>query len=317
MYPMSEPTSKPLRQRSRRFPPTASGLLLPLHDRRGGALGLTMYTASRQRVIAAQRAAWCVTRLLGPRALPGPREVLQIDEWSELVDSWQATLGPVTSVAAYSRKDNRTGTTMLTCREGRPVALVKVRSRMDALAREQALLSTLRDPLSPSIHVPRALGAGTTSTGLAWSAQEFVFTRPHRPVMELAATEHDRLAEGMRAAFEQLGLRRTDDPADDPTGDTGLDTVPAHRDLTPWNLRRDHRGAVWLFDWEDAGWAPPGADADYLALTRAALRGGAAPRVSARNRAYWRGLLEQRVAEGHIQPINTALLRLLREDSKP
>ena len=47
----------------------------------------------------------------------------------------------------------------------------------------------------------------------------------------------------------------------------------AHGDVAPWNLRRDHRGQIWLIDWEDVGFAPHGADAGYLSLTAAALRG--------------------------------------------
>jgi aminoglycoside phosphotransferase (APT) family kinase protein len=33
-----------------------------------------------------------------------------------------------------------------------------------------------------------------------------------------------------------------------------------HGDYVPWNLREDDRGQLWLLDWEDAGWGPPGAD---------------------------------------------------------
>ena len=44
----------------------------------------------------------------------------------------------------------------------------------------------------------------------------------------------------------------------------------AHGDLTPWNLRRSHRG-TWLIDWEDAGWAPPGADDVYFRATIATM----------------------------------------------
>lgn len=35
---------------------------------------------------------------------------------------------------------------------------------------------------------------------------------------------------------------------------------PMHGDFTPWNLREDRAGALWLLDWEDAAWAPPVAD---------------------------------------------------------
>ena len=45
-----------------------------------------------------------------------------------------------------------------------------------------------------------------------------------------------------------------------------------HGDLTPWNIRTVG-GEQWLIDWEDAQWAPPGADAAYFDLTRRALTG--------------------------------------------
>ncbi len=36
--------------------------------------------------------------------------------------------------------------------------------------------------------------------------------------------------------------------------------VPIHGDLTPWNLRVDRHGRLWLIDWEYARWGPPLAD---------------------------------------------------------
>ena len=41
----------------------------------------------------------------------------------------------------------------------------------------------------------------------------------------------------------------------------------AHGDLAPWNLRTLLNGAVRVIDWEDAGYAPPGVDRLYGALT--------------------------------------------------
>jgi glycosyltransferase involved in cell wall biosynthesis len=36
--------------------------------------------------------------------------------------------------------------------------------------------------------------------------------------------------------------------------------IPVHGDFVPWNLRRGPGGQLWLVDWEDACWGPPGAD---------------------------------------------------------
>jgi hypothetical protein len=46
---------------------------------------------------------------------------------------------------------------------------------------------------------------------------------------------------------------------------------PMHGDLTPSNLRELPGRRLILFDWEDAGWGPPGADAVLYRATSAAL----------------------------------------------
>ena len=44
-----------------------------------------------------------------------------------------------------------------------------------------------------------------------------------------------------------------------------------HGDLSPWNLRMDSAGRSVLFDWEEAGFGPPGADEVYYTVTSAAV----------------------------------------------
>lgn len=46
---------------------------------------------------------------------------------------------------------------------------------------------------------------------------------------------------------------------------------PIHGDLTPWNLRVDRRGRVWLIDWERSRFGPPLADIFRHAITDATL----------------------------------------------
>ncbi len=262
-----------------------------------------MYTASRPRVLLAQQLAWRLTRALGARVLPGTDELLRIDGWDELTEAWRETLGEFDSVSAYHRKDTRRGATLLGCRGGRAVALVKVRDDPTGPRREQELLAHLARRPIPGVRVPGPLGWGSTASGLTWAAQEFVFERPHRPVHALADTTLAALTASLTEAFDTLGSAA-------PTPGW----VPAHHDLTPWNLRRDHRGAVWLFDWEDATHAPAGADRDYLAITSAALTGGPAPTIDEDNRRYWADRVAGRVAAGHELPINRVMLRLLGED---
>ena len=100
------------------FPRQGSGVLLPLHDRRAAALGVTMYTACKPAVIRAQRVACTVIGLVGARVLPGRRELLELpcdlDEWTTMVRQWEHLVGPLGSVAVYRRRQvRRCGTQLL------------------------------------------------------------------------------------------------------------------------------------------------------------------------------------------------------------
>jgi Ser/Thr protein kinase RdoA (MazF antagonist) len=46
---------------------------------------------------------------------------------------------------------------------------------------------------------------------------------------------------------------------------------PMHGDLTPWNVRGLGDGRTAVFDWESAGWGPPGADHAYFWASAAAV----------------------------------------------
>jgi hypothetical protein len=293
-----------LRQPSLLFPPADSGVLLPCHDKECAALGITMYTASRPAVLLAQRATFHIARVFGLRALwPRPAELV-IDEWEELTRSWGRTLGPVRSIAMYQRKDPRAGMTMLVNRPDLPPVLIKCRRQGDrGIALEQGMLAAMQDKDVPGIAVPRPVGAGVTHGGLSWAAQEFVFSRPHRPVFALEPAQCDALGSAIKEIVADLGLQR---PARE-----GM--AAAHGDLAPWNLRRDHRGQVWLMDWEDVGFAPYGADAGYLSLTAAALRGTKPEPLSSPVATFWTEAIERRISNGHSHPINHAILDLLRE----
>jgi glycosyltransferase involved in cell wall biosynthesis len=51
--------------------------------------------------------------------------------------------------------------------------------------------------------------------------------------------------------------------------------IPVHGDFVPWNLRRSAGGQLWLVDWEDACWGPPGADLVRYLVACESLRGSA------------------------------------------
>ena len=46
---------------------------------------------------------------------------------------------------------------------------------------------------------------------------------------------------------------------------------PMHGDFAPWNLRSFGRDSLFLIDWEDVRWAPPGADEVFYRAAAATL----------------------------------------------
>jgi hypothetical protein len=251
--------------RLKAFPPGRRGVLLPYGDRRTAALGICLYTASKPWVVALQSAAYWYVRALGVRCLPGRSPAwappCDREEWSDLVQQWTRALGPIDGFAGYQRRQHdRPGLTLVATRSGAPLAVVKLREDRAGLDREQRALTAVGTSPWRTFRAPAALGLGHVGNWF-WSAQQAVFTRPHRPVIN----PDPRLFEEVRAALS--GIAET----------TSTDEAPAHRDLTPWNLRRDSRGNVWLFDWEDVGTAPTGSDRAYFLAAAAALGGDPLP----------------------------------------
>jgi hypothetical protein len=251
--------------RMKAFPPGRRGVLIPLRDRRTAALGICLYTASKPAVIAGQVAAHWVTQTVGGWALPGRVESWQppceADEWRKLVQQWEDRLGPLDGVAAYRRRQQaRSGLTLVVTRSGTPVAVVKMRDDAFSLDLEQRALAAVHVASPSSFRAPRPLGTGDVA-GWHWAAQEAVFDRPHRPVLRAPRGLFDQVADVLTTVA--------------PAGSG--DGVPSHGDLTPWNLRRDSAGQIWLYDWEDCGMAPREADRAYFTATAAALGAGSMP----------------------------------------
>lgn len=285
------------------FPPGPSGVLLPIGSRRVAALGVPLYTASKRTVLAAQWGAWALTRVFGARILPGAREDVTIEPLNEL----QELLGPFADVALYRRRDGaRAGWTFLAGpRSGGAPRLVKVRSDAAGLRREQEILTTVTSAAPSLFTVPRPVGFGTLADGSGWSAQEVVFDAPHRPCLSLPP--------GFNGELQRVLERVRADVADDADDTTG-EWAPMHGDLTPWNLRRDRHGRLWLFDWEDLGLAPRGADEGYFHAALGVVRSRAPmPPVSDAVRDYWASVIRRRLAQGHPRgPNETMLARLCR-----
>ena len=84
----------------------------------------------------------------------------------------------------------------------------------------------------------------------------------------------------------------------------------SHGDFSPWNLRR-HGRRMFLFDWEDARWAPAGTDELFFRLTLANARNRSFVARDGEEAAahFVRVQLQARLA---LDPHNVSLLRLNR-----
>lgn len=283
------------------FPPGHRGVLVPMGDRRTAAAGICLYTASKPWVVLGQRAARFVIRRAGGHVLPGRVQwwspPCSYEEWVHITRQWRDAVGAFDGLACYQRRQHtRAGLTLLLTAAGRPKAVVKLRDDGDGLAREQQALQAIQGSAPRSFHAPRALGLGVVGGAWHWSAQTAVFTRPHRPILDAPAQLFEEVS-------GSLGYLASSAP----------DQCPAHNDLTPWNLRQDSRGEVWLFDWEDCGSATQGSDRTYFAACARALGGPPMPAdlpVAAID--HWRAVLTSRSVDNAADAaLGRRLLRAL------
>lgn len=279
----------PMRVRAAAFPPGPGGVLVPLRGRRAAALGVAMYTASKPAVLTVQRAAFVVASVLGGWTVPGRRQHWSppFDEshWAALVDEWTTRFGHLAGFSVYRRRQStRGGATIVVRRRSASPLVLKLRAVGDgALDVEQEALAMLAKRPPSTFRAPRPLGHGELA-GHEWSAQAAVFTRPHGPCLDAPAALFDELT----AVVDGLG---------------GRNGSVQHGDLTPWNLRIDHRGDRWLFDWETVAPLPPGADRAYYLATVAALRDeligdGDVASVELATWEHWMDEVRRRVPDG-------------------
>ena len=289
-----------------RFPPWRGQLLLPLASAAAFRATLAMYPACRPAAAWAQRAAW----ILGPRGWRGATEVhdgapvADREAWSDLQGVLRREVGAWDEMGLYVRPQaSRPGGALLLLRGGTPLAFVKVAPTLGGtLARESAALEGAAALRPLYYRVCRPLAHGRVQD---WSylAMEPLPPRPHRvprrPPLAAILTE-------VRAALRHLPSSPSTPPH----------WVPVHGDFAPWNLRDVPGWGRALFDWEGAGWAPPGADLLWYRLTERAVRGGHGriPEHEAPPEAvhHWTRLLRQRAAEdGREQGLRRSLLALL------
>jgi Phosphotransferase enzyme family len=266
-------------------------VLIPTQSRRAARAGVALLTFSKPLPLACHRLLDLAVGVAGPRILPGARF-----DWSppEVLDQVTEVVGPVDGIAVYERPQaSRSGLAAVLLRAGRPVAFLKLRYDSDALERERVALGAFGDGRPTGFRVPRPLGHGEN-----WILLEAMPPRPtrpwrHPPIDTITGEITDRLA---------TVLPRPPGVADH--------WAPMHGDLTAWNLRAAGRQR-WLIDWEDAAWAPPGADRVYYAATMGAVfgvrTGGADPEAV----QFWLDRVSARAGTDHDAALNARLISTL------
>ncbi len=291
------------------FPPGWNNILVPTHSKGATLAGIATYTPCAPRGVWGQRAAWGLVALGGPRLLPGRSTPWQPpfapDEWHTLLEEVKSATGPFDGHTVYERRDKRQGLLMLLLNGDRPVGFLKARRGDTAgLAREEEALHLAERAAVRAVGIPRVLGSGTVA---GW---RYLVTTPLPPRMHRmpAAAPSQAILDAIGTTL--AGLDRPDDVS------AGWD--PCHGDFTPWNLRQIGDSPPWLIDWEDAGWAPAGAD-QVLYLASAAAVGrpvGTIPGNAAEAVAYWWEEITRRtkdkLAEGiELRNIDYGLLAAL------
>ncbi len=248
--------------RYKNFPPGWENIKVPLDSKAATLAGMGTYAPCLPKGIWGQRVLWALVRIGGSRALPGKSfewtPPLAADDWQSLNKAMVEAVGPFDSHTVYERRRGRAGLLMLLMREGRPVGFLKARhGSADEIAHERLALEALETTPPLSFRAPRVLGASAIAD---W---HFVVTAamPAGIHSMLPAAPPGAIHDEIEAALQTI-------PKDDGTPDHWR---PFHGDFTPWNLRRFKTGHPWLFDWEECGWAPPGADSIFYRASAYAI----------------------------------------------
>jgi hypothetical protein len=272
-------------------------VLLPRH-RRSALAGMALAAPSRPPVVHVHRALNVIVHALGARWLPGASrsvwpEWLGTEGAEHLIEDIARSLGPFDAVALHvPRQPGRRSLAMVVVSAGEARAFVKAKPDAAALALEGAALAALSEGPSGGLHIARPIACGSAH-GVEWLATTVVEGR-HLPTFGEPGPEYEEWL------GERLGpVLRDGAPAH---------WTPAHGDLAPWNLRR-RAGLTWLLDWENVGWAPPGADRTYFRAARAVLLREGPQTAPAEAVDYWIAKVERRAEGG--DPLNRRLLEVL------
>lgn len=243
------------------FPPGWNNIRVPTHTKAATLAGIATYTPCVAKGIWGQRAAWGLVSLGGARLLPGKTgswdPPFEAEVWAELLGQLGSIVGRFDSHTVYERRRGRRGLMMLLLAGDTPVGFVKARELPgDGVIREEAALTLVADSRHDTFTTPRVLGSGEVG---GW---RYLVTSPMPPRMH-------RMISGVPVPAMLEEVRATLEPLPRPAS-VANHWEPFHGDFTPWNLRQFGAGKPWLIDWEDSGFAPPGADeAMYMATAHA------------------------------------------------
>ncbi|MFD0685142.1 phosphotransferase [Actinomadura fibrosa] len=285
--------------------PRAGGnILVPTGSRRGALAGVSLLTRSRTPAVTAQWLLFGAVAVAGPRVIPGTRVGGEPPGGAALWQALSSRVGPFDGLALYERpQGSRTGVAAVLLHRGRPAGFLKVRDEPDTLDREVRALSAFPGGQAAGFRVPKVLDRDETH-GSHWMLIEAMPPRPARP-----------LRGTVLAVLVAQIQRRLAVVVPRPPG-TPDHWLPMHGDLTVWNLRRCGAGLPWLIDWEDARWAPPGADRVYYEATHTAVFGRppASRELTGPAEAvlFWTRQVERRPAADRDAPFNARLRAALR-----
>ena len=178
--------------------------------------------------------------------------------WQSFESDWQRFTGAFNGLAVFERTQaSRGGFAALLLNNGVPAAFVKARKdNRGPLTSEFDALEAMGRVGSRSFQFPRAVAIGGREQWhylLTTAIDSGLHRVPSTPPLE-------HILEEIRFGLRSLPRHEQ----------TPEDWEPIHGDFTPWNLRQGAGKALFLVDWEEAGWGPPGADeVYYLAVSKA------------------------------------------------
>lgn len=227
-----------------------------------------MWSATRRSARFLQEIYRMIATVAGPRVLPGRRvsweSPLEAGVGFDHERQWRVWFGAWDEVAAYvPAQVERAGFCLLLLKDGSPVGFTKIRPDWDPAA-EISIISSAAG--ATTYWTPRVVGShatgGWTSLGLEPLSGQLHSPRLRAPLLAITEEISERLAGAVEGQGRQPGW------------------VAMHGDLAPWNLRQSGPSAI-VFDWEHAGYGPPGADAVFHIGASKALGYDAGPMPNA------------------------------------